>query len=165
MTAPGQVKRYRIAARGESLPLGGVADGLQIESGRDCTSVVAPVGDQSQLWGLLGRLQDHAIHLVAISELGAAVWGDGFLEDAERARAGLAYDSGLRCRAGTAADDLAEGAEMTGTAPAAPHAISAGERSEDGRVAGASGRSAQRAGFICGIRSRIAWSSRSSEMP
>jgi hypothetical protein len=27
---------------------------------------------------LLGRFQDLAIHLVAISELGAAVWGDGF---------------------------------------------------------------------------------------
>jgi hypothetical protein len=32
MTAPDQVQRYRIVARGESLLLAGVADGLQIDS-------------------------------------------------------------------------------------------------------------------------------------
>ncbi len=75
MTAPDQVQRYRIAARGESLLLAGVAGGLQIESGRGWTSVVASVGDEPELWGLLDRFQDLAIHLVGISELGAAVTG------------------------------------------------------------------------------------------
>lgn len=53
--------------------LGAVAGGLQIESGRGWTSVVASVGDESQLRGLLDRFQDLTMHLVAISELGAAV--------------------------------------------------------------------------------------------
>src|SRR6202011_4253254 len=49
VTAPDdQVQRYRIVARGESpVLLGGVADGLQIESGRGWTSVVASVRDES----------------------------------------------------------------------------------------------------------------------
>jgi alkylhydroperoxidase/carboxymuconolactone decarboxylase family protein YurZ len=68
-----QVQRYRIVARGESpVLLGGVADGLQIESGRGWTSVVASVRDESELWGLLGRFQDLAMHLASINELGAA---------------------------------------------------------------------------------------------
>jgi hypothetical protein len=53
MTAPDQVQRYRIVARGESLLLAGVAGGLQIEFGRGWTSVVASAGDESELWGLL----------------------------------------------------------------------------------------------------------------
>jgi alkylhydroperoxidase/carboxymuconolactone decarboxylase family protein YurZ len=74
MTTPDdQVQRYRIVARGESpVLLGGVADGLQIESGRGWTSVVASVRDESELWGLLGRFQDLAMHLASINELGAA---------------------------------------------------------------------------------------------
>jgi alkylhydroperoxidase/carboxymuconolactone decarboxylase family protein YurZ len=68
-----QVQRYRIVARGESpVLLGGVADGLQIESGRGWTSVAASVRDESELWGLLGRFQDLAMHLASINELGAA---------------------------------------------------------------------------------------------
>ncbi len=75
MTAPDhQVHRYRIVVRGESpAMLGGVADGLQIEPGRGWTSVVASVRDESELWGLLDRLQNLAIHLISISELGAEV--------------------------------------------------------------------------------------------
>ena len=66
-----QVQRYRIVARGESpVLLGGVADGLQIESGRGWTSVAASVRDESELWGLLGRFQDLAMHLASINELG-----------------------------------------------------------------------------------------------
>lgn len=73
MPDPG-VQRYRIVVRGESaVLLGGVADGLQIESGRGWTSVVASVGDESELWGLLDRFQDFAIHVVGINELGAEV--------------------------------------------------------------------------------------------
>jgi 4-carboxymuconolactone decarboxylase len=77
VTAPDdQVQRYRIVARGESpVLLGGVADGLQIESGRGWTSVVASVRDESELWGLLGRFQDLAMHLASINELGAAATG------------------------------------------------------------------------------------------
>ena len=73
MTAPDhQVQQYRIVVRGECpVILGGVADGLQIESGRGWTSVVASVRDESELWGLLDRFQDLAIHLISISELGA----------------------------------------------------------------------------------------------
>jgi alkylhydroperoxidase/carboxymuconolactone decarboxylase family protein YurZ len=77
VTAPDdQVQRYRIVARGESpVLLGGVADELQIESGRGWTSVVASVRDESELWGLLGRFQDLAMHLASINELGAAAMG------------------------------------------------------------------------------------------
>jgi hypothetical protein len=35
--------------------------------------VVASAGDESELWGLLDRFQDLAIHLVGINQLGAAV--------------------------------------------------------------------------------------------
>jgi alkylhydroperoxidase/carboxymuconolactone decarboxylase family protein YurZ len=75
MSAPDlQVQRYRIVVRGESAGLlRGVADGLQIESGRGWTSIVVSVGDESELWGLLDRFQDFAIHLVSINELGAEV--------------------------------------------------------------------------------------------
>jgi alkylhydroperoxidase/carboxymuconolactone decarboxylase family protein YurZ len=55
--------------------LAGVADGLQIESGRGWTSVAASVRDESELWGLLGRFQDLAMHLASINELGAAAMG------------------------------------------------------------------------------------------
>src|SRR5260370_2119796 len=50
MTAPDdRVQRYRIVARGESpVLLGGVADGLQIESGRGWTSVVPSVRDEAR---------------------------------------------------------------------------------------------------------------------
>src|ERR1700735_329717 len=75
MTVPDhQARRYRIVAWGESpVMLGGVADGLQTQSGRGWTSVVASVRDESELWGLLDRVQNLAIHIVSISELGAEV--------------------------------------------------------------------------------------------
>ena len=75
MTVPDhQARRYRIVAWGESLVmLGGVADGLQTQSGRGWTSVVASVRDETELWGLLDRFQNLAIHIVSISELGAQV--------------------------------------------------------------------------------------------
>src|SRR6202161_4949459 len=73
MTAPDhQAGRYRIVAWGESLVmLGGVADGLQTQSGRGWTSVVASVRDESELWGLLDRVQNLALHIVSLREPGA----------------------------------------------------------------------------------------------
>src|SRR6202034_1471003 len=75
MTVPDhQARRYRIVAWGESLVmLGGVADGLQTQSGRGWTSVVASVRDETELGGLLDRFQTLAIHIVSVSELGAQV--------------------------------------------------------------------------------------------
>ena len=107
MTAPDdQVQRYRIVARGESpVLLGGVADGLQIESGRGWTSVVASVRDESELWGLLGRFQDLAMHLVSINELGAAVMRSPAVTGGPRAGGGGPAGGWRQWLAGAAASD------------------------------------------------------------
>jgi 4-carboxymuconolactone decarboxylase len=96
MRAPDRVQRYRIVARGESLLLVGVAGGLQIESGRGWTSVVASVGDDSELWGLLDRFQDLAMHLVSINELGAAVMRSPAVTGSPRAGGGGGPAGGWR---------------------------------------------------------------------
>ncbi|HEX9537294.1 MAG TPA: hypothetical protein VGA04_03875 [Streptosporangiaceae bacterium] len=108
MTAPDhEVQRYRIVARGESpVLLGGVADGLQIESGRGWTSVVASVRDESELWGLLGRFQDFAIHVVSINELGAEVMRPRTVTGGRRVSHGGESAGGWReWLAGAAAND------------------------------------------------------------
>ncbi|MGO8883440.1 MAG: hypothetical protein ACLPUO_04605 [Streptosporangiaceae bacterium] len=64
--------RYRIILRGEcgSL-LAGVLGEATIETGRGRTCVIASVRDESELYGLLDRFQDLALHLVSLTELGS----------------------------------------------------------------------------------------------
>jgi hypothetical protein len=62
--------RYRIVVREECADLlAGLLDGPVIESGRGWTSVVAPVRDMAELYGLLDRLQDLALHIVSLDVL------------------------------------------------------------------------------------------------
>jgi len=86
--------------------LAGVAGGLQIESGRGWTSVVASVRDESELWGLLGRFQDLAMHLASINELGAAAMRSPAVTGGPRAGDGGGPAGGWRqWLAGAAASD------------------------------------------------------------
>jgi hypothetical protein len=73
MTAPvGAHCRYRIILRGECQHLlAGVLDNALIESSRGWTCVVASVRDESELYGLLERFQEFALHIVSLNELGA----------------------------------------------------------------------------------------------
>ncbi len=65
---------YRIILRGECGQLmAAVFDGLLIESFQGWTSVLAPVRDESELYGLLDRFQDFALHVVSVNELGSDV--------------------------------------------------------------------------------------------
>ncbi len=73
MTAPVSPRcRYRIILRGECQHLlTGLLDGLTVESGRGWTCVLASVRDESELYGLLDRFRDFALHIVSFNELGA----------------------------------------------------------------------------------------------
>jgi hypothetical protein len=73
MTASiGSTSRYRIILRGECKHLlAGLLDELQVESGHGWTCVIASVRDESELYGLLERFQEFALHIVSLNELGA----------------------------------------------------------------------------------------------
>jgi alkylhydroperoxidase/carboxymuconolactone decarboxylase family protein YurZ len=75
MTMPSDAgSRYRIILRGECGTLSaGVLGELAIESCRGWTCVVASVRDESEFYGLLDRIQDLALHIVSLNELGADV--------------------------------------------------------------------------------------------
>lgn len=64
--------RYRIILRGECGPLLAAlfADAV-IESSQGRTCITAAIRDDSALYGLLDRIQDLALHLVSLNELGA----------------------------------------------------------------------------------------------
>ena len=68
-------ERYYLLKGGNALPAAGIArvmgeiEGLAIESGGDQTSVVASVRDESELYGLLDRFHDLALHIVSLHEL------------------------------------------------------------------------------------------------
>ena len=67
-------QRYRIILRGECQQLlASILDGFTIESGRGWTSITASVRDESELYGLLDRLQEFALHIVSLNELGSDV--------------------------------------------------------------------------------------------
>ena len=71
MTVPVGPRRYRIILRGECGPLmAGVLDDVLVESCRGWTCVMALVRDDSELYGLLDRFQDFALHVVSLNELG-----------------------------------------------------------------------------------------------
>jgi hypothetical protein len=74
MTAPTGPRRYRIILRGECRQLlMGALDGLVIETCRGWTCVIASVRDDAELYGLLERFQEFALHIVSLNELGADV--------------------------------------------------------------------------------------------
>jgi hypothetical protein len=63
--------RYRIILRGECQHLlAGILDNAIIESSRGLTSVTASLRDDSELYGLLEKLQEFALHIVSLDELG-----------------------------------------------------------------------------------------------
>ena len=65
--------RYRIVLRGECRTLlAGILDGAKIECGSGQTCVTASVRDESELYGLLDRFRDLALHIVHLDELGPA---------------------------------------------------------------------------------------------
>jgi hypothetical protein len=67
-------RRYRIILRGDCAQLlAGVLDDATIESSRGWTCVLASVRDDSELYGLLDRFEDFALHIVSLNELGADV--------------------------------------------------------------------------------------------
>ena len=66
--------RYRIILRGECQQmLAGVLEEFAVESGRGWTCIMASVRDESELYGLLDRLQEFALHIVSLNELGSDV--------------------------------------------------------------------------------------------
>ena len=74
MNAFGRPRLYRIILRGECGQLmAAVLDGLLIESCQGWTSVMALVRDEPELYGLLDRFQDFALHVVSLNELGGDV--------------------------------------------------------------------------------------------
>ncbi|HTS95838.1 MAG TPA: hypothetical protein VMI33_04390 [Streptosporangiaceae bacterium] len=74
MTAPAGPRRYRIILRGECQHLlAGLLDGVLVETCRGWTCVLASVRDESELYGLLERFQEFALHIVSLNELGADV--------------------------------------------------------------------------------------------
>lgn len=72
MTRPSDgLRRYRISVGGDcaELLVNGIA-GVEVESYRGgTTTVVVDVQDDSELYGLLDRLQDFALHIVSLTEL------------------------------------------------------------------------------------------------
>ena len=73
MTAPtGQSSRYRIVVRGECAGLlVSAIEGIEVQScQRGGICVVVSVRDDAEFWGLLDRLQDFALHIVSLDELG-----------------------------------------------------------------------------------------------
>ncbi|HEV8277328.1 MAG TPA: hypothetical protein VGQ26_16775 [Streptosporangiaceae bacterium] len=74
MSTPSTVHRYRIVVRDDCGDLlASLVEGLAIESGGDQTSVVASVRDESELYGLLDRFHDLALHIVSLHELGPCI--------------------------------------------------------------------------------------------
>jgi hypothetical protein len=75
MIAPtGSCRQYRIILKGECKHLlAGLLDELLVESGHGWTCAIASVRDESELYGLLERFQDLALHIVSLNELGADV--------------------------------------------------------------------------------------------
>jgi hypothetical protein len=64
--------RYQIIVRGEcGMLLAGIVDDLTAESSHGRTRVVVSVRDESELYGLLDRLQDLAVHIISLNELSA----------------------------------------------------------------------------------------------
>jgi hypothetical protein len=67
-------QRYRIILRGECQQLlASILNEFSVESGRGWTCITASVRDESELYGLIDRLQEFALHIVSLNELGPDV--------------------------------------------------------------------------------------------
>ena len=74
MTAPAWPRQYRIILRGECKQLlAGLLGDFSVQTGRGWTCVMASVRDESELYGLLDRFQEFALHIVSLNELGTVV--------------------------------------------------------------------------------------------
>ena len=61
------MSRYRIMLRGRlSESFASAFEGMTLEHGPNRTVLAGEIRDQSQLYGLLGRLQDFGIELLAV---------------------------------------------------------------------------------------------------
>ena len=71
-TEPGY--RYQLILRGECGPLTAwlFGDAAAIESGDGCTSVIFSARDDSELYGLLDRIKDVALHLISLNQIGSS---------------------------------------------------------------------------------------------
>ena len=68
--------RYQLILRGECGPLTAWLFGdAVIESGDGCTSVIFSARDDSELYGLLDRIQDLGLHLISLHEVGGTQAG------------------------------------------------------------------------------------------
>jgi hypothetical protein len=71
VTCPVPPTRYRIVLRGRlSERFATTFDGMALESGPDQTTLVGDIRDQAHLYGLLDRLRDFGIELVAVEPAG-----------------------------------------------------------------------------------------------
>ena len=65
--------RYRIILRGRlNQRFESAFEGMALESGPNQTVLVGDVRDQAQLYGLLDRLRDFGIELIAVESAGAS---------------------------------------------------------------------------------------------
>ena len=63
--------RYQLILRGECGPLTEWLFGdVTIKTGNGCTSLTFSARDDSELYGLLDRVQDLALHLISLYEIG-----------------------------------------------------------------------------------------------
>ena len=70
--------RYRIVVLDECAALlESLLKGSTIDSGTGWTSIVASVRDEAELYGLLDRLQELALHIVSLQDLDRAPHGAG----------------------------------------------------------------------------------------
>ena len=76
MTGPADHRhRYRIIVRGDCQQmLADILDESEVESFRGWTCILASVRDESELYGLLDRFQEFALHIVSLNELGSDVF-------------------------------------------------------------------------------------------
>jgi hypothetical protein len=65
--------QYQLVLSGECGPLTARLSGdAAIESGYGYTSVIFSVRDDSELYGLLDRIQDVALHLISLNQIGSS---------------------------------------------------------------------------------------------
>jgi hypothetical protein len=63
--------RYQLIVRGECGPVTEWLFGdAAIETGHGCTSLIVSARDDSELYGLVDRIQDLGLHLISLNEAG-----------------------------------------------------------------------------------------------
>ena len=65
--------RYQLIVRGECGPLTErLAGDAAIGTGGGCPSLIVSARDDSELYGLLDRIQDVALHLISLNQIGSS---------------------------------------------------------------------------------------------